>query len=75
MAANSEFKHLQITHLHPTFGAEILGVDFSKHIPDEVFEEILKASAKVCVASSLVCSFLLLVVDTISLISWVFALW
>ena len=42
-----EFKHLTIKELHPTFAAEIGGVDFSKEIPDDVFDEILAASAKV----------------------------
>lgn len=41
------FNTLQITELHPTFGAEVEGVDFSKPIPDDVFAEILAASAKV----------------------------
>lgn len=42
------FSKLKITELHPTFGAEIEGVDFSQPIPDDIFEEILAASAKVC---------------------------
>lgn len=41
------FDTLKIKELHPTFGAEVEGVDFSKPIPDDVFEEILAASAKV----------------------------
>jgi alpha-ketoglutarate-dependent 2,4-dichlorophenoxyacetate dioxygenase len=41
------FSKLKVTELHPTFGAEIEGVDFSHPIPDDVFEEILAASAKV----------------------------
>ena len=41
------FKTLSIKELHPTFGAEVSGVDFSQNIPDDVFEEILKAMAKV----------------------------
>ena len=43
----TEFKTLKIKELHPTFAAEIEGVDFSKPIPDDVFNEILAASAKV----------------------------
>lgn len=43
----TEFKTLRIKKLHPTFAAEIEGVDFSKPIPDDVFNEILAASAKV----------------------------
>lgn len=42
-----DFKTLKINELHPTFAAEIEGVDFSKPIPDDVFNEILAASAKV----------------------------
>lgn len=42
-----EFKTLKIKPLHPTFAAEIEGVDFSKAVSDEVFNEILAASAKV----------------------------
>ncbi|KAG9228180.1 alpha-ketoglutarate-dependent 2,4-dichlorophenoxyacetate dioxygenase [Amylocarpus encephaloides] len=40
-----EFKHLKITPLHPTFGAEVEGVNFEEEISDEVFQEILAASA------------------------------
>lgn len=47
LKTNVPFKTLQIRELHPTFAAEIEGVDFSQPIPDEVFEEILAASAKV----------------------------
>jgi hypothetical protein len=42
-----EFKHIQVQELHPTFGAEIKGVDFSKPVSDEVFAEILAAITKV----------------------------
>lgn len=39
---------LKIVHeLHPLFGAEVSGVDFSKSISDDIFEQILKAIAKV----------------------------
>jgi hypothetical protein len=41
------YRHIQIKELHPTFGAEVLGVDFSKEVPDEVFGDILVAIAKV----------------------------
>lgn len=47
MQADPEFKTLQIKKLHPTFGAEVSGVDFTKPIPDDVFQEILAAMAKV----------------------------
>lgn len=47
LTPETEFKTLKIKKLHPTFAAEIEGVDFSKPIPDDVFNEILAASAKV----------------------------
>jgi len=42
---------IRIRELHPTFGAEILGADFSRPVGDEVFAEILEAIIKygVCV--------------------------
>ncbi|KAL5330264.1 hypothetical protein ACEPPN_003790 [Leptodophora sp. 'Broadleaf-Isolate-01'] len=45
------FNHITIKELHPTFVAEIQGVDFSKTIEPEVFSEIRAALAKygVCV--------------------------
>lgn len=48
-----EFQHIQIKKLHPTFGAEVLGVNFSREIPDEVFGEILRAMNKVCFCSDI----------------------
>ena len=41
-----DFKHIQVKELHPTFAAEIEGVDF-ENISDDVFADILAASAKV----------------------------
>lgn len=38
---------LQINKLHPTFGAEIEGVDFSKPISDEQLTEIKDTIAQV----------------------------
>lgn len=38
---------LKLTPLHPTFAAEVHGVDFTKPIPDDVFEEIKAAITKV----------------------------
>lgn len=38
---------IQIKELHPTFGAEIIGVDFSQPISDEVFSKIHDAMTKV----------------------------
>lgn len=40
-------EQLQITRLHPTFAAEVEGVDFSKPVPDDVFAEIQAALTKV----------------------------
>ncbi|QDS72430.1 hypothetical protein FKW77_009203 [Venturia effusa] len=40
------FQRIQITELHPTFGAEVGGVDFSKPVPDEVVEELKAAVTK-----------------------------
>jgi hypothetical protein len=39
-----EFKHIQVTPLHPTFGAEVSGVDFSQQVPEEVFQELRAAA-------------------------------
>lgn len=36
-----------IRELHPSFAAEISGLDFSQPIPDSTFEELLAAIAKV----------------------------
>jgi alpha-ketoglutarate-dependent 2,4-dichlorophenoxyacetate dioxygenase len=41
------FNHISIKNLHPTFGAEISGVDFSQPVPQEVFNEILTAITQV----------------------------
>ncbi|KAJ6116047.1 alpha-ketoglutarate-dependent 2-4-dichlorophenoxyacetate dioxygenase [Penicillium sp. IBT 18751x] len=45
------FNRITVTELHPTFGAEISGVDFSRPVADEQFQEILAAISKygVCV--------------------------
>ncbi|KAK5122161.1 hypothetical protein LTR85_004407 [Meristemomyces frigidus] len=37
---------ISITQLHPTFAAEVRGVDFSQEIPPEVFQEIYEAITK-----------------------------
>ena len=47
MGQEPEFKHIKITKLHPTFGAEVSGVDFSRPLSDEVFQETQGAMAKV----------------------------
>ncbi|KAJ4363371.1 hypothetical protein N0V83_009664 [Neocucurbitaria cava] len=41
----SDFKTIRVKELHPTFGAEIEGVDFLSP-SDEQFEEVLRAMAK-----------------------------
>lgn len=40
---------LTIEPLHPTFTAEIRGVDFSKPLTEDVFQEIQAAITKVCI--------------------------
>lgn len=40
------FKTFRVKELHPTFGAEIQGVNFPNP-PEDQFEEILRAMAKV----------------------------
>ena len=42
-----QFKHITIKEIGATFAAEVEGVDFSQDIPQDVFDEILKAIAKV----------------------------
>jgi alpha-ketoglutarate-dependent 2,4-dichlorophenoxyacetate dioxygenase len=51
LTPETEFKTIKIKKLHPTFAAEIEGVDFSKPLEDDVFREILAASAKVDIPS------------------------
>jgi hypothetical protein len=46
---NNGFKHIQVKELHPTFGAEVHSVDFSKPVPEDVFSEIYKTITKVSV--------------------------
>jgi hypothetical protein len=41
-----QFEHVKIKEIGPTFAAEVEGVDFSQDIPQEVFDEILKAITK-----------------------------
>ena len=44
---DNDFKHIQVKELHPTFGAEVHSIDFSKPVPEDVFSEIYKAITKV----------------------------
>ena len=46
------FNHISVKELHPTFGAEVHGVDFSKPVPDDTFAEISEAMAKVSTLST-----------------------
>lgn len=41
------FEKISVRKLHPTFGAQISGVDFSSPLSDEVFAEVLAAITKV----------------------------
>lgn len=50
------YKHIQVKELHPTFGAEVFGVDFSQPVPDDVFADILAAIAKVGAHVSVRCT-------------------
>ncbi|KAJ5786611.1 uncharacterized protein N7503_011823 [Penicillium pulvis] len=42
----TNFSHISVKPLHPTFTAEVSGVDFSSPIPDDVFSEVLAALTK-----------------------------
>jgi alpha-ketoglutarate-dependent 2,4-dichlorophenoxyacetate dioxygenase len=42
-----DFNLIQVKELHPTFGAEVHGVDFSRPVPEDVFQELWKAVNKV----------------------------
>lgn len=44
---HKEESKISIKELHPTFAAEIRGIDFSKEIPEDVFAEVLEAISKV----------------------------
>jgi alpha-ketoglutarate-dependent taurine dioxygenase len=46
---DNDFKHIQVKGLHPTFGAEVHGVDFSKPVPEDAFSEIYKTITKVSI--------------------------
>lgn len=44
---HKEDNHVSIVELHPTFAAEVHGVDFSQDVPPDVFEQVHKAITKV----------------------------
>ena len=46
---DNDFKYIQVKELHPTFGAEIHSVDFSKPVPEDVFSEIYKVITRVSI--------------------------
>ncbi|GES64613.1 taurine catabolism dioxygenase TauD/TfdA [Aspergillus terreus] len=45
-ATDASFSHISVHGIHPTFGAEVRAVDFSKPLTDEVFSEIYSAITK-----------------------------
>lgn len=47
LSNGTNFSHISIKPLHPTFTAEVSGVDFSSPIPDDVFSEVLAALTQV----------------------------
>jgi alpha-ketoglutarate-dependent 2,4-dichlorophenoxyacetate dioxygenase len=47
------FSHISVNPLHPTFGAEIGGVDFSSPLSDAVFNDIYEAVTKVGLKAAL----------------------
>ncbi|KAJ5390920.1 alpha-ketoglutarate-dependent 2-4-dichlorophenoxyacetate dioxygenase [Penicillium cataractarum] len=51
LSTSPEYNHITIKKLHPKFGAEISGVDFSRPVEKKVFDEILTAITQfgVCV--------------------------
>lgn len=68
-SATPAFQHLIVKELHPTFGAQISGVDFAKPLDDVVFIEILAAIAKVgcsCVHRSCSIADMNLICSTVS---------
>jgi hypothetical protein len=42
-ATDTDYHHIQIKKLAPTFCAEVTGVDFSKPVEKEVYDEIHRA--------------------------------
>lgn len=53
--AGIPFSHISAKPLHPTFGAEISGVDFSSPVSEQVFAEIYQAITKVRFSSQHTC--------------------
>ena len=46
-ATEPDYKLINVQAIHPTFAADVTGVDFSAPVSPEVFQEILKAIATV----------------------------
>lgn len=42
-----QFHKIEVEELHPTYGAVLSGIDFTKPIDEDVFEEISAAAKKV----------------------------
>lgn len=47
-----DFDHIKVKKLHPTFAAEVSGIDFSEPLTREVFAEIKQAINEVCRCST-----------------------
>jgi alpha-ketoglutarate-dependent 2,4-dichlorophenoxyacetate dioxygenase len=47
-ATETDYQHIQLKQLAPTFAAEVTGVDFSRPVEREVFDEIHRAIVDVC---------------------------
>lgn len=47
-ATDTDYKHISLKPLAPTFAAEVTGVDFSLPVEKEVFQEIHRAIVDVC---------------------------
>ena len=46
-ATDTEYHHIELKKLGPTFAAEVTGVDFSAPVEKEVFDEIYRAITNV----------------------------
>ena len=44
---HAEESKIRVVELHPTFAAEIYGVDFSQELPPDVFDQVYTAITKV----------------------------
>ena len=42
-----QYQTLSVKELHPTFAAEVHGVNFSKELSDEAFKDVVAVLAKV----------------------------